>query len=95
MGSSGYLTCGLCWQCGSCYPRKSACMICGGAIDLDEEACPACGSPIGEAQRRAARDAFMSRKYAEFAEAMGPAACSLNACGRTCGPRFPKGPSTR
>lgn len=71
MGSTGYLTCGICWQCGKCYPRKHACPACGAPINLDDNACAACGEPVTDAQRLRVQEAFKQEKLEEFRTAMG------------------------
>lgn len=65
MGSTGYLTCGICWMCGKCYPRKTMCPQCGETIDLDKERCQQCGRVIGDADRLQARERFKAVKKAE------------------------------
>lgn len=82
------MTCGICWQCGNCYPRAAECARCGGAIDLDEDACTACGAPIDDAMRAAAREAFKAAQFAEFQTSM-PDAGAL----RSKGPSAPVCPS--
>lgn len=65
MGSTGYLTCGICWMCGNCYPREAACTLCGGRINLDDDRCPQCGCLIGGDARLQARERFKALKRAE------------------------------
>lgn len=89
MGSTGYLSCGLCHQCGKCYPRAQACPACGGDIDLDDDACAHCGEPVTDAMRARARAAFMEAKRAE-AEALFASKRAAPSRPRT---GFPKGPS--
>lgn len=68
MGSTGYLTCGICWMCGKCYPREDVCPQCGSAINLDEDRCAYCGRAIDGEDRLRARARFMALKKAEAAE---------------------------
>lgn len=65
MGSTGYLTCGICWMCGNCYPREAACPACGAIVNLDGQACPACGRAIEEGDRLVARERFKAARKAE------------------------------
>lgn len=71
MGSTGYLTCGICWQCGKCYPRELACPACGAPINLEDNACAACAEPITDALRKRVQEAFKQEKLEEFRTAMG------------------------
>ena len=89
MGSTGYLSCGLCHQCGKCYPRASVCASCGASIDLDDAACARCGEPITDAMREAARAAFMERKRVEAEKLFA----NKRAVPSRPGSGFPKGPS--
>lgn len=70
MGSTGYLTCGLCHQCGNCYPRNAVCAVCHAAINLDDDVCSSCGVVIEEEMRVTARESFMREKAAEYEAAM-------------------------
>lgn len=65
LGSTGYLTCGICWMCGNCYPREFKCPDCGAVADLDDAACPECGRAIGQADRQEARERFKATKKEE------------------------------
>ncbi len=71
MGSSGYMTCGVCHTCGNCYPRRQTCAACGAQLDLDGEACVVCGVPITQAMRDDARERFKRERYREFLEISG------------------------
>ena len=43
--------CTDCSRCGKCYDKHGVCAACGGAINLLDDACPACGEPITDAMR--------------------------------------------
>ena len=71
MGSTGYMSCGLCHQCGKCYPRQSVCPVCRQPINLDEDSCAFCKSEIMQAMRQEARQKFMAEKAVEFERIFG------------------------
>ena len=45
--------CTDCSRCGKCYDKHGTCAACGGAINLLDDACPACGEPITDDMRPA------------------------------------------
>ena len=57
--------CTDCSRCGKCYEKNSTCAACGGGIYLLDDACPACGEPITEDMRMAAKRAYMDKKKIE------------------------------
>lgn len=86
MGSSGYMTCGLCHECGNCYPRKSTCPLCGATISLDDDACESCGAPVTEGMRTEARERFKQERREELDASFGNVAPTA--------PAFPSFPTT-
>ena len=59
--------CTDCSRCGKCYDKHGVCAACGGAINLLDDACPACGEPITDAMRERAKQAYLEQKKAEHA----------------------------
>lgn len=57
--------CTDCSSCGKCYDKHSTCAACGGAINLLDDSCPACGEPITEAMRDEARRAYKDKRRAD------------------------------
>ncbi len=57
--------CTDCSTCGKCYPKESVCAVCGGAINLLDDSCSACGEPITDAMRETAREAFKAKRKAD------------------------------
>lgn len=68
--------CTDCSRCGKCYDKHALCTACGGDIYLLDDACPACGEPITQAMRDAARQAYMDRKKIEHDQILELAAAA-------------------
>ena len=68
--------CTDCSRCGKCYDKHSTCAVCGGDINLLEDACPACGEPITDEMRSRAKQAYLTKKKAEHEKSLELAAAA-------------------
>ena len=74
--ASNTIACTDCSRCGKCYDKHGVCAACGGAVNLLDDACPACGEPITDAMRDRAKQAYLDKKKAEHARILELAAAA-------------------